>query len=267
MGDTGAVHTGTLQLASTSVEANTVEEAVSLALAGSIQVEFAGESIANEFAVGFEEPFRIVAEGSTVTVEFEDLAGMPDISDWDYNDRSWVIEATEDCGCGSGGTSNPAPEAPIEEEPIEDEPEGLAVSIEALTEAREGDEPGLFRLTRSGDLTVSLSVLLAIGGTAGAGTDYDTLPTSVTFAAGEYAVDLPVEAFADTDDDDGETVVATIAAPPGYEIFGSPSATVPIRQLPTVTIEKVADTYEGSANDPGQLLVRRHGSTKLSSST
>src|SRR5205823_2464142 len=60
------------------------------------------------------------------------------------------------------------------------------VSVEKVSDTVEGSaSPGEFVLTRQGDKSGSLTVNFTVGGTATAGTDYTSIGTSVTFAAGE----------------------------------------------------------------------------------
>ncbi len=119
-GDTAADITGTLQLASTSVEAASPTEAVAQVLQGTIHVEHAGEFQDYSFGpttIVEGQAFRLDLSGDTVVVQFEDLAGLPQLNpDWDYNDRWWVVGITES---GTGGGE------PDEGDPLISEPSVL----------------------------------------------------------------------------------------------------------------------------------------------
>ena len=54
------------------------------------------------------------------------------------------------------------------------------------TASETGRQPGVIRVQRTGDTTNPLTVNLSIGGTATNGTDYTTVPTTVTIPAGRF---------------------------------------------------------------------------------
>jgi len=101
---------------------------------------------------------------------------------------------------------------------------------------------GKFRLDRDSALHEELTVALNPAGTAEDGTDYKTLPTSVTFKAGQSARTLTVWPYADAAEEGDETVVMSIAAGAGYEVSATEgSATVTIQDTtdlstPTVSV-------------------------------
>lgn len=87
---------------------------------------------------------------------------------------------------------------------------------------------GLLKVTRSGDLSASLTVNLAIAGTATAGVDYAALPSTLTFAAGAGVVSLNVQTLADGLIEGNETVIVSLAAGDGYTQGAAASATVQV---------------------------------------
>jgi hypothetical protein len=87
--------------------------------------------------------------------------------------------------------------------------DGPVVAV-TVADTFEGAATGGFTFTRTGDLSGSLAVGYTVTGTATSGTDYTALSGTLTFAAGEDRVEVPVEAFGDNVSDDGETVTATI---------------------------------------------------------
>ena len=70
----------------------------------------------------------------------------------------------------------------------------ISVSTPGQYASQNGDYLGQFTLTRSGELTNSVTANLTVGGTATAGGDYIPLPTSVTFAANQTSTNLFVSA-------------------------------------------------------------------------
>ena len=95
-----------------------------------------------------------------------------------------------------------------------------------------GPDPGRFLVMREGDTNAALVVHLETGGTATAGTDCETLPSSVTIPAGAFAAPVAVIPRADATVEGDETVVLTLAPDAGYSAGAWTSATVTIRDRP-----------------------------------
>jgi hypothetical protein len=143
---------------------------------------------------------------------------------------------------------------------IHDDPPVIAVSA---TDTAEGSATGGFSFTRSGgDLSSSLTATYTVGGTATSGTDYAALSGSVTFAADEDRVEVPVEAYGDNVADDGETVTATIDDG-GTDYDTDPAAgetTVTIAdQALTVSVVALNDGAEASTPVDGKFRFTRSG--------
>ncbi|MFN6008898.1 MAG: Calx-beta domain-containing protein, partial [Microcystis sp.] len=83
----------------------------------------------------------------------------------------------------------------------------LAVSPASVTE--DGTANLIYTFTRTGSTTNPLTVNYSISGTATNGTDYTSLPTSVTFAANSATATLTVDPTADTTVESDETVSLT----------------------------------------------------------
>ncbi|NCS59621.1 MAG: hemolysin, partial [Microcystis aeruginosa G11-04] len=92
----------------------------------------------------------------------------------------------------------------------------LAVSPTSVTE--DGTANLVYTFTRSGVTTNPLTVNYTIGGTATNGTDYTSIPTSVTFAANSSTATVIVDPTADTTVENNETVALTLAAGTGYTV-------------------------------------------------
>lgn len=91
-----------------------------------------------------------------------------------------------------------------------------------------GPDLGTFRFSRTGSTASTLTVTLTIGGTAGNGLDYQALPTTVTFLAGQATVDLTVVPSVDGVAEGTETVIVTVGAGAGYDVGAPAAATVNI---------------------------------------
>jgi len=91
-------------------------------------------------------------------------------------------------------------------------------------------DAAIFLLSRSGDTASELTVTIALTGTAANGVDYDTLPLTVTFAAGDATANVQVVARADALADGAETVTLTVVDGPGYLAGAPATATVGIAE-------------------------------------
>ncbi|MDB9421083.1 Calx-beta domain-containing protein, partial [Microcystis aeruginosa CS-563/04] len=117
----------------------------------------------------------------------------------------------------------------------------LAVSPTSVTE--DGTANLVYTFTRSGVTTNALTVNYTLGGTATNGTDYTSIPTSVTFAANSATATVIVDPTADTTVEPNETVILTVAAGTGYTV-GTPNAATG-----TITNDDSTVTSQLSIND------------------
>jgi hypothetical protein len=110
------------------------------------------------------------------------------------------------------------------------EPPSLLVSVGALdSSAAEADlETATFRFSRSGDTAAELVVTIEVSGTATGGSDYVSLPLTITFAAGSAVADLAVVPLADALTEVPETVTVTVIDTADYELGSPATATVTI---------------------------------------
>ncbi len=93
------------------------------------------------------------------------------------------------------------------------------------------------------DITLSYTV----GGTATAGSDYTALPGTLTVPAGATTATIPVALVADSDQEDRETVVLTLAGGTGYRVSDPDTHVLTIGTVPTVTIPRAGTyLYEGA---------------------
>jgi hypothetical protein len=102
------------------------------------------------------------------------------------------------------------------------------VSVATISDATEDGADGLFRFTRVGNLSGSLTVNVSVSGTATSGTDYTPIGTTVTFAPSVSTANVTVAAIDDVVYDPSETVIVTATSGAGYTVGSPSSATVTI---------------------------------------
>jgi Ca2+-binding RTX toxin-like protein len=125
----------------------------------------------------------------------------------------------------------------------------LAVSPSSVTE--DGTTNLVYTFTRSGVTTNPLTVNYSISGTATNGTDYTSIPTSVTFAAGSSTATVTVDPTADTIVESNETVILTLAAGTGYTVGTPNAATGTINNddtSVTLAVSPASVTEDGTTN-------------------
>ncbi|NCS79517.1 MAG: endo-1,3-1,4-beta-glycanase ExsH, partial [Microcystis aeruginosa K13-07] len=92
----------------------------------------------------------------------------------------------------------------------------LAISPASVTE--DGTSNLVYTFTRSGLTTNPLTVNYTVDGTATNGSDYTSIPTSVTFAANSATATVTVDPTPDTIVESDETVILTLASGTGYTV-------------------------------------------------
>ncbi|MBE9200382.1 MULTISPECIES: phytase [unclassified Nodularia (in: cyanobacteria)] len=93
--------------------------------------------------------------------------------------------------------------------------------------AEQGNQPGVFRISRVGNTSKSLTVNYTIDGTATNGVDYNNLTSVATIAAGQTFVDVTVIPVDDNLVEGDETVILNLVDQPEY-VLGINTATVTI---------------------------------------
>lgn len=132
---------------------------------------------------------------------------------------------------------------------LDDPGDGLPVVTIAATipdAFEDGPVPGEFTITRTGDLTNSLTVYFTVAGTATEGTDYGALPMSVTIPAQESTATFQVTPAADGLEEGDETVEVTLVEPPGCQ--GGPAYQVGLEKMATVYITDMDLTVDIDAD-------------------
>jgi hypothetical protein len=109
-------------------------------------------------------------------------------------------------------------------------PSGPTVTIAATDPTASESEPswGSFTISRTGSTAAELTVRYAVGGTAANGSDYATLPGSITIPEDSPSASVTVIPVDDAVSEATETVVLTLSSDPAYTVGSHNSATVTI---------------------------------------
>lgn len=115
-------------------------------------------------------------------------------------------------------------------------------------------------------LAQDLRVDFTVSGTATEGTDYLTIPRSVTFKAGSTSASFVFGLLDDSLVEEPETITITVPEMPERYILGSPSVqtkTITSDDGPTVTIGDIRSNFRVYEADgiPANLVVTRNGAT------
>jgi hypothetical protein len=135
----------------------------------------------------------------------------------------------------------------------------VVASDAAASEA--GPNTGTFTVSRTGPTTDALSVGYNLTGTAGNGTDYSALASTVLIPVGQASATVTVTPINDGAPESAETVILTIATNALYTV-GSPSAatvTITDNDLPTVNIEATDDSAAEASSATGTFTITRSG--------
>ncbi|MCX6857322.1 MAG: PKD domain-containing protein, partial [Verrucomicrobia bacterium] len=109
--------------------------------------------------------------------------------------------------------------------------------------AEAGNDPGVFTLSRTGDITSPLNVLYGLTGSALHGVDYGRLTGDVTFAAGSRTATVMITPVNDTMGEPAQTVVLQIRSGGTYDAGTPSNATITITDnadLPSVALDVMA---------------------------
>lgn len=140
--------------------------------------------------------------------------------------------------------------------------QGLAsVSIEdwPLDALEEGYSTANLTLRRNGPANLPLTVFLSVSGSATNGSDYTTLPASVTFPAGKKTVTLPISPLLDGASENVEQINLGLANSPNYVLGASSAGQINIvdaKQRFSIHALHPASVVNG---DPAYLQIVRQG--------
>lgn len=130
--------------------------------------------------------------------------------------------------------------------------------------ASESGETGAFVFSRTGSTSTGLNLTVAWSGSATIGSDYQTLPTTVTIPAGQSSATVTVTPVNDSLIEIPETVTASVTATAAYvRDVSATTATVTIHDddTPQVMMEVVDSNASENGPDAGVILFRRSGAT------
>ncbi|MBI2946380.1 MAG: hypothetical protein HYY23_01965 [Verrucomicrobia bacterium] len=134
--------------------------------------------------------------------------------------------------------------------------------------AEAGADAGEFTISRDGDTTAALTVQFTLSGTAVNGTDYKTLATSATIAAGAASTTVKVEPMDDAAVESPETVMFTLKEDAAYTIGTANTATVTIEDnesappaAPAVIVKASDEKAAEAGTDAGEFTISRDWDT------
>jgi len=136
---------------------------------------------------------------------------------------------------------------------LEDAPMVNVLASGPAQYAYQNGPAGQFSLTRSGELTKSITVNYSVSGTAVSGVNYAALPASVTFAANQTATNLTVTATGTPALTNAATVVFTLNTNANYVLGANSQAVVtllPNRDTTNSVPSPVGRYWRGSGSDP-----------------
>lgn len=145
------------------------------------------------------------------------------------------------------------------------------VSITSQPLVSESGDIGGFSIRRTGPRNLPLEVRISMRGTAINGQDYETVPTTITIAAGSDTAEIPIRPRADTLAEETESVVAHIEPGDNYDVRGEAAATVWIADaghLPRLRPSQILRSADGSVDlvletpMAGQYVIERSSDLK-----
>ena len=219
------------------------------------------------------------AIGTSVTIPAGDTSAAIDVAVSDDT----IIEDDETVIVTLGAVTSGDPDISVPGSPsatvtITDNESATVALAATIANASEPTADGQFTVTLSGvtgsELTSNTDISFTVTGTAGEGTDYAAIGTSVTIPAGNTSATIAVDVSDDTIIEDAETAIVTLGSvtsgDPDISVSGSPSATVTIADNESATVAIAATTPNGAepATD-GQFTVSLSGVTgsELTSNT
>ncbi len=121
-----------------------------------------------------------------------------------------------------------------------------------------------FTVARTGSTVGNLTVALSYGGTAARGTDYPSLPTSVTIPDGQPSITLLIAPVDDSAVEGSENITVTIPSGANY-VRNTAATSVDLLilddDIPLVTVTAIKPNASETNREPGVFLVSRTGPT------
>jgi hypothetical protein len=146
---------------------------------------------------------------------------------------------------------------------VDDDPPLITITATDETAVEGSSDTGIFTVTRVGNLAMNLVVNYTLSGTASNGADYVALPGTLTIPAGQDSANFTVTPINDSLVEGTETVVATLASNPGYNIGNPGRATVTMidDDSPGVALAATDTSAAEAGPDSGVFTFTRTGST------
>lgn len=120
----------------------------------------------------------------------------------------------------------------------------IVVAAEVPGASELGPAPGIFRFTRTGDLSTALTVAFVLSGTATTGVDYLVWESSARFDAGADTARVTILPRNDASSEAAESVILDLTAGAGYTIGAPARATVTIQDAFTANRPGILDPRE-----------------------
>jgi hypothetical protein len=127
----------------------------------------------------------------------------------------------------------------------------VTVAATDATATEAGPTAGRFTFTRTGYTAAALTAYFTVSGTATAGSDYQSLGTSVAFGAGVTTVTKTVTPVSDTLQEETETIIVTLMQSPNYAVGTPGSATVNLTSDEAVTQTVTVAATDAAATEAG----------------
>jgi uncharacterized protein len=121
----------------------------------------------------------------------------------------------------------------------------VTLAASDATAAEAGQEPGTFRITRTGNASSALTVSYTLTGTTTSDDYTPALTGTATFAAGQSSVDISIIPMDDVLTEGSETLTLTLIDGTDYDLGASSTATITIADndvAPTVRIRDIQGT-------------------------
>ncbi|WP_035610767.1 cadherin-like domain-containing protein [Haloferula sp. BvORR071] len=139
-------------------------------------------------------------------------------------------------------------------------PPRLSVAATSPLASENGPTAGEFTITREGSTADDLYVSISLSGNATNGVDYQSIPATLLFPAGQVAMKISILPYVDSQVEFNEIVFLSLGSSPAYALGTASSAQMAIEDLkPQLSLE-VIDGLAGVADgSPAAVLMRRGG--------
>lgn len=144
---------------------------------------------------------------------------------------------------------------------LNSDPPVISLSVSPATVRETGADGGLlYTFLRSGALADALTVSYTLGGTATNGSDYASIGSSISFAAGAASATLLVTPLADAVSEADETVTLSLTAGNGYTIgtSGAVVGTLTNVDLPLISLRLEASSVVEDGGTPLRYIFQRN---------